>query len=173
MTKEQKLQSIEALALLLSSNNTIYLADTSAMNAQQTSQLRRSCNSAQVRIQVVKNSLLRKAMEKQGERWLPFFDLLKGNTSIITAEVNNVPAKIIKDFRKKNSSQRPFFKGAYVEESFYIGNQQLDTLVNIKSKEELLADVVVLLQSPLKNVVSSLQSSGHKISGLLQSLSKK
>lgn len=173
MTKEQKSQSIEALASVLSSNNNIYLADTSGMNAGQTSDFRRYCHNSQVRIQVVKNTLLRKAMEKQGEKWSPLFDSLKGNTSVLTSEVNNVPAKIIKNFRKKNNTEKPFFKAAYVEESFYIGSDQLDMLVNIKSKEELIADIIGLLQSPVKNIVSALQSGGHKISGLLQSLSKK
>ncbi|WP_103327310.1 50S ribosomal protein L10 [Bacteroidetes bacterium endosymbiont of Geopemphigus sp.] len=173
MTKEQKSQSIEALASVLSSNNNIYLADTSGMNARQTSEFRRYCHNSQARIQVVKNTLLCKAMEKQGEKWFPLFDSLKGNISVITAEVNNVPAKIIKGFRKKNNSEKPFFKAAYVEKSFYIGSHQLDILVNIKSKEELIGDVISLLQFPLKNIVSALQSGGYKISGLLQSLSKK
>ena len=124
---------------------------------------------------VVKNTLLIKAMEKSGMDFSELFPVIKGETSIMLANVNNAPAKLIKDFRTNNAKEtnKPILKGAYVEESFYIGDENLDVLVNIKSKNELIADVVALLQSPIKNVVSGLQSAGNTICGVLETLSEK
>lgn len=174
MTKEQKIKTVEELTTILSDNQAIYLADLSGMNAQQTSDLRRDCFKAQVRLQVVKNTLLKKAMKKVEDKdFDPFYDLLKGNTSLITSEVNNAPAKIIKEFRTRTKFQKPLLKGAYAEESFYLRDENLETLINIKSKEELIGEIVGLLQSPVKRVVSALQLSSEKISSLLQTLSKK
>jgi large subunit ribosomal protein L10 len=168
MTREEKSQVIQDLTAKLAENNTIYLADISGLNALATSNLRRACFKADVKLAVVKNTLLAKASEKD------FGDLpsvLKGNTSIMIAEASNAPAKVIKEFRKK--SKKPLLKGAFIEEAIYIGDDQLDSLVNIKSKEELLGDIITLLQSPAKNVISALQSSGNKLSGILTTLSEK
>ena len=120
---------------------------------------------------VVKNTLLSKAMEASDKDFGELPNVLKGNTSIMIAEASNAPAKVIKEFRKK--SDKPVLKGAFVEESIYVGDDQLDMLVNIKSKEELIGDIITLLQSPAKNVISALQSSGQKLSGILTTLSEK
>jgi len=171
MTREEKAQVIESLTTTLTENDTIYLADISGLNAMTTSNLRRACFKANVKLAVVKNTLLSKAMEKSDKDFGELSETLKGNTSIMLAEVSNAPAKIIKDFRKK--SDKPLLKGAYIEEAIYVGDDQLDMLVSIKSKEELIGDIIGLLQSPAKNVISALQSGGNKLSGILKTLSEK
>jgi len=171
MTREEKAQVIENLTATLAENNTIYLADISGLNASTTSNLRRACFKADVKLSVVKNTLLSKAMEKSDKDFGELSSTLKGNTSLMFAEVSNAPAKIIKNFRKK--SDKPVLKGAYIEEAVYVGDNQLDTLVLIKSREELIGDIIGLLQSPAKNVISALQSGGNKLSGIIKTLSEK
>ena len=171
MTREDKSQVIQDLTARLADTSIIYLADISALDAVTTSNLRRACFKAGVELAVVKNTLLSKAMEASDKDFGELPNVLKGNTSIMIAEASNAPAKVIKEFRKK--SDKPVLKGAFVEESIYVGDDQLDTLVNIKSKEELIGDIITLLQSPAKNVVSALQSSGQKLSGILTTLSEK
>jgi len=171
MTREEKSQVIEVLTTKLSEGNIIYLADISGLNALDTSNLRRACFKANIKLAVVKNTLLEKAMEKSDKDFGELPSTLKGNTSLMFAETGNAPAKLIKEFRKK--SDKPVLKGAYVEEAIYVGDDQLETLVNIKSKEELIGDIITLLQSPAKNVVSALQSGGSKLSGIIQTLSDK
>ncbi|MCK0131863.1 50S ribosomal protein L10 [Flavobacteriaceae bacterium F08102] len=171
MTREQKSQVIDDLTVQLSESNTIYLADISGLNAGATSNLRRACFKANVSLAVVKNTLLTKAMENSDKDFGELPSILKGNTSIMFSEVSNAPAKVIKEFRKK--SDKPLLKGAYIEEEIYLGDDQLDTLVTIKSKDELIGDIISLLQSPAKNVVSALQSGGSKLSGILKTLSEK
>lgn len=171
MTREQKAQVIDDLTSQLAENNTIYLADISGLNALNTSNLRRACFKANVKLAVVKNTLLSKAMEKSDKNFGELPQILKGNTSIMISEVSNAPAKVIKEFRKK--SDKPILKGAYIEEAVYIGDDQLDALVNIKSREELIGDIIGLLQSPAKNVISALQSGGNKLSGILKTLSER
>ncbi len=171
MTREEKAQVIENLTTTLTENDTIYLADISGLNALTTSNLRRACFKADVKLAVVKNTLLSKAMERSDKDFGELSETLKGNTSLMLAEVSNAPAKIIKDFRKK--SNKPLLKGAYIEEAIYVGDDQLDMLVSIKSKEELIGDIIGLLQSPAKNVISALQSGGNKLSGILKTLSEK
>jgi large subunit ribosomal protein L10 len=171
MTREEKSQVIQDLTAKLADTNTIYLADISGLDALTTSNLRRACFKADVKLAVVKNTLLSKAMEASDKDFGELPSVLKGNTSIMIAEASNAPAKVIKEFRKK--SDKPVLKGAFVEESIYVGDDQLDTLVNIKSKEELIGDIITLLQSPAKNVISALQSSGQKLSGILTTLSEK
>ena len=171
MTREEKSQVIQDLTAKLADTNTIYLADISGLDAITTSNLRRACFKADVKLAVVKNTLLSKAMEASDKDFGDLPNVLKGNTSIMIAEAANAPAKVIKEFRKK--SDKPVLKGAFVEESIYVGDDQLDTLVNIKSKEELIGDIITLLQSPAKNVVSALQSGGNKLSGILSTLSEK
>ena len=172
MTREEKSQVIQDLTAQLADTNTIYLADISGLDAATTSNLRRACFKANVKLAVVKNTLLYKAMEASDKDFGELQDILKGNTSLMIAEAGNAPAKVIKEFRKK-SKDRPLLKGAYVEEAIYVGDDQLDALVNIKSREELIGDIVALLQSPAKNVVSALQSGGGKLSGILKTLSEK
>ena len=171
MTREQKSQVIQDLTSTLADTDTIYLADISGLDALSTSNLRRACFKANVKLAVVKNTLLSKAMEASDKEFGELKDILKGNTSIMIAEAGNAPAKVIKEFRKK--SDRPLLKGAYVEEAVYIGDEQLNALVNIKSREELIGDIVGLLQSPAKNVISALQSGGGKLAGILKTLSEK
>jgi large subunit ribosomal protein L10 len=171
MTREEKSQVIEALTTQLTDGTIIYLADISGLNALDTSNLRRACFKANIKLAVVKNTLLSKAMEKSDKDFGELPSILKGNTSLMFSETGNAPAKLIKEFRKK--SDKPLLKGAYVEEAIYIGDDQLDTLVNIKSKEEVIGDIIGLLQSPAKNVISALQSGGNKLSGILKTLSEK
>ena len=171
MTREEKSQVIEELTAQLADNTNIYLADISGLNAGTTSALRRACFKANVRLAVVKNTLLEKAMEASDKDFGDLPTTLKGNTSLMYSETGNAPAKVIKAFRKK--SDKPLLKGAFIEEAIYIGDEQLDMLVDIKSKEELIGDVISLLQSPAKNVISALQSGGGKLSGILKTLSQK
>ena len=171
MTREEKSQVIQDLTAQLADTNTIYLADISGLDALTTSNLRRACFKANVKLAVVKNTLLSKAMDQSDKEFGELQDVLKGNTSLMIAEAGNAPAKVIKEFRKK--SDRPLLKGAYVEEVVYIGDEQLNALVNIKSREELIGDIVGLLQSPAKNVISALQSGGGKLAGILKTLSEK
>ncbi len=171
MTREEKSQVIKVLTTQLTEGNIIYLADISGLNALDTSNLRRACFKANVKLAVVKNTLLEKAMEESDKDFGDLPNTLKGNTSLMFSETGNAPAKVIKEFRKK--SKKPLLKGAYVEEAIYVGDDQLDSLVNIKSKEELIGDVISLLQSPAKNVISALQSGGNKLSGILKTLSEK
>ncbi|REE82817.1 large subunit ribosomal protein L10 [Lutibacter oceani] len=171
MTREEKSQVIEALTTKLTESNIIYLADISGLNALDTSNLRRACFKANIKLAVVKNTLLSKAMAKSDKDFGDLPESLKGNTSLMISETGNAPAKLIKEFRKK--SKKPVLKGAYIEEAIYVGDDQLDALVNIKSKEELIGDIITLLQSPAKNVISALQSGGNKLSGILTTLSEK
>jgi len=172
MTREEKSQVIEDLTGKLSENRVIYLADISGLNASDTSNLRRACFKANVKLAVVKNTLLAKAMESSDKDFGELPTVLKGNTSMMFSEASNAPAKVIKEFRK-GKQEKPILKGAYIEESIYVGDDQLDNLVNIKSKEELIGEIIGLLQSPAKNVISALQSGGGKIHGILQTLSER
>ena len=171
MRKEEKNQLVDAIVNDLNNNNVIYLADTSELNAETTSNLRRLCFSRDIKLNVVKNTLLKRAMVKSDKNLEELYDALKGPTSLMFSDTGNGPAKLIKDFRKK--SDRPILKGAFVEEVAYLGNDQLEALVNIKSKEELLGDLIALLQSPVKNVISALQSGGQNLTGVLKTLSER
>lgn len=172
MTKEQKAKYIDDLTAELKEAGIFYLADTSDLTVETVNALRRQCFKNNIRLKVVKNTLLEKAMEKiEGVDYGDLKGVLSGPTSVMFAEVGNAPAKVIKEFRKKNS--KPILKGAFVEHAVYIGDDQIDALVNIKSKEELIADIIALLQSPAKNVVSGLKGQGGKIAGILKTLSER
>ena len=171
MTREEKSQVIEALTTRLTDESIIYLADISGLNASETSNLRRACFKANIKLAVVKNTLLEKAMEKSDKNFGDLPSTLKGNTSLMLSETGNAPAKLIKEFRKK--SDKPLLKGAYIEEAIFVGDDQLDTLVSIKSKEEVIGDIIGLLQSPAKNVISALQSGGQTLSGIVKTLSER
>jgi large subunit ribosomal protein L10 len=171
MRKEGKNQLVNILAEQISSSNYLYVTDISDLNSVNTSKLRRLCFKREVKLIVAKNTLLRKAMEKSGRDYSELFPVLKGSTSIMIADINNLPAKLIKEFR--GTSPKPILKGAYVEESFYIGDDQLDTLINIKSKNELIGDIIGMLNSPVFNVLSSLQSGANTLTGVLKTLSEK
>lgn len=171
MTREEKTQKIEELTQELNEANTLYITDVSELNAEATSKLRRACFKKEVRLSVVKNKLLKKAMERSDKELDELVDTLAGPTAVMFSDTGNVPAKVIKDFRK--DSEKPILKGAYVEEMVYLGDDQIEALTKIKSKDELIADVMALLQSPAKNVVSALQSGGNILTGVLETLSEK
>ncbi|MGP1446907.1 MAG: 50S ribosomal protein L10 [Candidatus Limimorpha sp.] len=171
MRKEDKQTVIDSILGALQSCPNFYLTDISDLNAEKTSQLRRQCFNSGIKLIVVKNTLLHKAMEQMGKDYDPLYDVLKGQSAVMLCETGNAPAKLIKSFRA--TCDRPILKGAYIEECCYVGDDMLDTLVSIKSKNELIADIVALLQSPMKNVISGLQSGGHKLSGILETLSEK
>ena len=171
MNKQEKNQMIEVLDGMLNDNNNFYLADISGLTAEENSALRRLCFKRDVSLQVVKNTLLKKALENNNADFSELYDVLVGNTSIMQAEAGNAPAKVIKEFRKKND--KPILKAAHVEESLYIGDENLSALADLKSKDELIGDIITLLQSPAKNVISSLQSGGNKLSGIVKALEER
>ncbi|MFJ1441282.1 50S ribosomal protein L10 [Capnocytophaga canimorsus] len=171
MTREEKSLVIENLTAQLAENNVIYVADLTGLNAETTTNLRRACFKANIKLAVVKNSLLAKAMEASEKEFGDLPKVLKGNTSLMYAEVGNAPAKLIKEFRKK--SDKPILKGAFIEEAIFIGDNQLENLASIKSKEEVIGDIIGLLQSPAKNVISALKSGGGKLAGIIKTLSEK
>jgi len=171
MIKKEKKELIDSLTEQLQAHSNFYLVDVSTLNAADTSKLRRMCFNRGIQLRVVKNTLLKKAMVQVDKDYGELEVALKGHTSLMFAETGNAPAKLIKEFRKK--SDYPFLKAAYIEDMVYVGDEQLDFLASIKSKNELIADVVALLQSPVKNVVSALQSGGNKLSGILETLSEK
>jgi large subunit ribosomal protein L10 len=171
MTREEKSRVIEDLTAQLAGTNVVYLADISGLNAETTSNLRRACFKAGIQLAVVKNTLLEKAMEASNNDYGDLPSILKGNTSILIAENGNAPAKIIKEFRKK--SDKPLLKGAFIHQAVFIGDNQLDALIALKSKDEVIGEIIGLLQSPAKNVVSALKSSGGKLAGILKTLSEK
>jgi len=154
MTREEKSIAIEDLTAKLAESNVVYIADTSGLDAETTSNLRRACFKAGIKLEVVKNTLLEKAMEASTNDYGDLPSILKGNSSIFIAEVANGPAKIIKDFRKK--SDKPLLKGAFINNEIYIGDNLLDSLVAIKSREEVIGEIIGLLQSPAKRIISAL-----------------
>jgi large subunit ribosomal protein L10 len=171
MRKEDKSQLIETLTEELKAAKYVYITDISDLNVEKTSRLRRLCFKKEVKLVVVKNSLLEKAMQKSGKDFGNLYDVLKGHTSIMIAEQGNTAAKLIKEFRK--TSDKPKLKGAYVEEMTFVGDNQLDALIAIKTKNELIADVILALNTPARNVISALQSGGQKLSGVLKTLSER
>lgn len=171
MRREEKNVIIDGLVNDLNASKHFYLTDTSELNADETSKLRRKCFENEIRLLVVKNTLLRKAMEKSDGEYEELYDVLKNSTSIMFCETGNVPAKLIKEFRK--TMEKPILKAAFVEESIYVGDDKLESLSMIKSKEELLADLATLLMSPATNLASALASSGSKLAGALETLSNK
>lgn len=173
MTREEKNQKISDLTEKFNDASVLYLADISQLDAESNSSLRRLCHKKEVKLQVVKNTLLKKALEKSDKDFEEFYDTLVGNTSIMFSEVGNAPAKIIKEFRKKHKKERPLLKGAYIDEGFYIGNEKVEMLSELKSKEELIGDIILLLQSPAKNVMGALNSGKDKLGGLVKALAEK
>jgi len=171
MTREEKSKVIERLTAELADNTNIYMTDASGLNAIDTSKLRRACFKANIQLSVVKNSLLAKAMEASERDFGELNQVLVGNTALMYSKVGNSPAKLIKEFRKK--SEKPILKGASIEEAVYLGDDQVSFLANIKSREELIGEVITILQSPSKNLISALLSSKSKISGVLKTLADK
>jgi large subunit ribosomal protein L10 len=171
MKSSDKKVIIDNLQEQINSYSHFYLADISGLNAENTSNLRRLCFNQNVKLVVVKNTLLRKALEASNKNVEEIYDALKGNTSVMFTENANVPAKLIKDFSKKH--KKPVLKAAYVQESVFIGADQLDALIAVKSKNELIADVIAMLQSPMNTVLSQLKSGGNIIHGVLDTLKEK
>jgi len=172
MNRIEKAKYVDDLTAELTANNIIYLTDTAELTVETVNTLRRRCFQANIKIRVVKNALLQKAMERvEGKNFEGLYDTLKGATSIMLSDVANVPAKLIQDFRKKND--KPILKGAYIHEATFVGDNQLDTLVSLKSREELIGEIIGLLQSPAKNVVSGLTGAGNKIAGILKTLGER
>ncbi len=171
MRREEKNTIIDSLAERLKEYSHFYLTDTAQLNAADTSDLRRKCFENDIKLVVVKNTLLKRALEQSDVDFEELYPVLKGTSAIMFTQSGNSPAKLIKAFRKKHD--KPVLKGAYVQESIYLGDNMLDTLVSVKTREELIGDVILLLQSPAKNVISALQSGGNKLHGVLETLSKK
>ncbi len=171
MLKETKNKVIAELTQELNKVPVFYLADTSGLTVENTNKLRRICFNKKVQMKVIKNTLLKKAMEKTGKNYEGIYDTLHGVTSIFYAEAGNVPAKVIKEFRKK--SEKPILKAAFVEETVFIGDNQLDILNNLKTKNELIGDIIALLQSPPKTIISQLQSGKNKLAGIVKTLSER
>ena len=171
MKKEEKIKVINDLTLKLKETKTLYLTDISGLNASQTTALRRACHKANVKLSVVKNTMLSRAMDASDKNFGEIKNVLKGNTSLMFSESGNVPAKVIKDFRRK--LDKPILKAAFIEEAIYIGDDQIDTLIAIRSREELIGEIIGLLQSPAKNVVSALKSGSSNLSGILKTLSER
>lgn len=172
MKKEDKAIIISQIGDALASYSHVYLTETAGLDAEKTSNLRRACFKDDIKMLCVKNTLLKHAMDESEVDYSGLYDLLHGETTLLLSNTGNAPAKLIKKFRQKNDTL-PMLKGAYVEESVYVGEEMLDVLSNIKSKNELIADVIALLQSPAKNVVSALQSGGNILHGVLETLSNK
>lgn len=171
MRREEKEIIIDDLSNRIAKTKHFYLTDISELSAEQTSVLRRKCFEKEIQLLVVKNTLLRKALEKLNPDYSPLYDVLKESTSIMFCESSSTPAKLILEMRKK--LDKPILKAAWVEESIYIGDNQLDALSSIKSKEELIADVLMVLQSPMKSLLSALSSPGRQMAGVLKTLSEK
>lgn len=173
MTPQEKKQVIEELTETLTATNVFYLADTSELSAEKTSALRRACFKSNIQMRVVKNTLLRKAMESIEDRnFEDIYEAISGPISLMVSDTGNAPAKLIQDFRKKHD--KPVLRAAYIEEESYIGDEMLKTLTEIKSKEEVIGDIISLLQSPARNVISALQGGGsQKIAGLVKALSER
>jgi len=172
-TRIEKNKAIDVLVEEIKATNVLYLTDTTSMSAEATSGLRRACYKNGIRMKVVKNTLLQKAMERiEGKDYSGIIATLKGQTSVLFADKGNAPAKMIKDFRKKDT--KPVLKSAWIDEAIFVGDDQLVMLSNLKGKEELIGEIIGLLQSPMKNVISGLQGSGgQKIAGLVKTLQER
>ncbi len=173
MTKAQKTALIADLKQKFSESSFFYITDSSTLTVEEVNKLRALCYEKGVEMKVVKNTLAIKALEENAEEknYTPLFDALKGPTALMFAETGNMPAKVIKEFREK--SERPVLKAAYIDSDIFIGDDQVDALASLKSKEDLIGDVILLLQSPIKNVIGSLQSGGSTIAGLLKTLQER
>ncbi|MCE2786726.1 MAG: 50S ribosomal protein L10 [Bacteroidota bacterium] len=171
MNKEQKGEIIQQLTQKLNEFKYIYVTDVSSLNAQKTSDLRRAFFKDGIEMEVAKNTLIEKAIERTDKNFGALVDTLKGNTALLFAQDSKSAAKIIKEFRK--DGKKPELKGAYIDTDIYIGDNQLDSLIALKSKNELIGEIIGLLQSPAKNVISALQSSGGKLAGIVKTLSER
>lgn len=171
MTREEKNKAIDEIVDTISAYNGFYITDISGLNSEKTSQLRRMCYDKGIKLSVAKNSLIKKALERMNaEAYEPLYDSLKGSSAIMLCETANLPAKMIKEIRSKKDNTKPVLKCAYIDSSVFIGDNQVDVIASLKSKNELIADVIAILQSPIRNVIGGLQSGGHKIAGIIKTL---
>lgn len=171
MRKEQKAEVIENLVSKFNEGNTFYITDSSTLTVEEVNNLRELCYNSGIEMQVAKNTLIKKAMEQSEKDFDELYDTLKGPTAIMFASVGNAPAKMIEEFRKTH--EKPVLKGASIDSAVFLGDDQLKMLASLKSKEELIGEIIGLLQSPAKNVISALQSGGNVLAGLLKTLSEK
>jgi large subunit ribosomal protein L10 len=171
MRKEEKHEVVLALTETIAEYGNFYITDTANLSVAKVNDIRRKCFENGIKMQVAKNKLIRKAMEASVGDFSEMFDVLKGSSSILFSKSANAPAKLIKQLRK--TGDKPVLKAAYIDSSIFIGDNQLDALINLKSKEELVADIIALLQSPAKNVISGLQSSGNKLAGIVKTLQER
>ncbi len=171
MTKEEKYDLVLALTEQMKEYGNFYITDTSNLTVAKVNDIRRKCFDADIKMQVTKNSLIKKAMEAAGGDFAPIYDVLKGSSSILFSKSATAPAKLIKQLRK--TGDKPVLKAAYIDSAVFIGDNQLDTLTKLKSKEQLIGEVIGLLQSPAKNVVSALQSGGNTLAGLVKTLQER
>ncbi|MDB5120243.1 MAG: ribosomal protein [Sphingobacteriales bacterium] len=171
MNREEKQEFVVALTEQIQEYGNFYITDTADLSVAKINNIRRKCFESDIKIQVAKNTLIRKAMEAAGGDYTEMYDVLKGASSIMFSKTANAPAKLIKQLRK--AGEKPILKAAYIDTAIFIGDSQLDALVNLKSKEELVADIIALLQSPAKNVISGLQSGGNKLAGIVKTLQER
>lgn len=173
MNKDQKTLAIEELKSQVSQYDNFFIADASTLTVADVNKLRRLCFNKGIKFQVVKNTLLRKALESHGEKYEELFGILNGPTSVMFSESINAPAKVIQQFRKENDKEKPVLKGAFAGEGVFLGDGALEVLISMKSKEELVGEIIGLLQSPARNVISALQSGGGKLAGIVKTLSER
>ena len=171
MRKEEKHEVVLALTETIAEYGNFYITDTANLSVAKVNDIRRKCFENGIKMQVAKNKLIRKAMEASLGDFSEMFEVLKGSSSILFSKSANAPAKLIKQLRK--TGDKPVLKAAYIDSSIFIGDNQLDALINLKSKEELVADIIALLQSPAKNVISGLQSGGNKLAGIVKTLQER
>ncbi|WP_184542723.1 50S ribosomal protein L10 [Mucilaginibacter sp. FT3.2] len=171
MNKEEKYDLVLALTAQMKEYGNFYITDTSDLSVAKINDIRRKCFESDITMKVAKNSLIKKAMEAAGDDYAPIFDVLKGSSSILFSKSATAPAKLIKQLRKK--SDKPILKAAYIDSAIFIGDSEIDTLIKLKSKEQLIGEVIGLLQSPAKNVISALQSGGTIIAGLVKTLQER
>ncbi|HEY1010546.1 MAG: 50S ribosomal protein L10 [Daejeonella sp.] len=171
MRKEEKHDVVLALTETIAEYGNFYITDTANLSVAKVNDIRRKCFDNGIKMQVAKNTLIRKAMEASEGDYSEIFDVLKGSSSILFSKTANAPAKLIKQLRK--TGDKPVLKAAYIDSAVFIGDNQLDALVNLKSKEQLVADIIALLQSPAKNVISGLQSGGNKLAGIVKTLQER
>ncbi len=171
MRKEEKHDVVLALTETIAEYGNFYITDTANLSVAKVNDIRRKCFDNGIKMQVAKNTLIRKAMEASEGDYSEIFDVLKGSSSILFSKSANAPAKLIKQLRK--TGEKPILKAAYIDSAVFIGDNQLDALVNLKSKEQLVGDIIALLQSPAKNVISGLQSGGNKLAGIVKTLQER
>ena len=171
MNKEEKHDLVLALTEQMKEYGNFYITDTSNLSVAKINNIRRKCFESDITMKVAKNSLIKKAMEAAGGDYSPIFEVLKGSSSILFSKSATAPAKLIKQLRKGN--EKPILKAAYIDSAIFIGDNQIDTLIKLKSQEQLIGEIIGLLQSPAKNVISALQSGGNILAGVVKTLQER